>query len=78
MIKVKVEGESIEERIEKVYRRLQELAVLSEVIKFSDLVPGTNRKEVVENLIYILYLDSQRKIDLWQEEVFDEIFIALR
>jgi len=77
-LKLKLEEEGIEERIEKVYRRLEELSVLSEIIKFSDLVSSTNPDQIVENLVSVLYLDSQRRIELWQEEVFDEIFISLR
>ena len=74
---IQVDEEDIKERIIKVYERIQKLAKLYEVIKFSELLSEKTRRGVVELILALLYLDSQRKINIWQKELFGEIFITL-
>ncbi|MEK6977526.1 MAG: segregation/condensation protein A [Candidatus Hydrothermarchaeota archaeon] len=74
---IQVDEESIKERIAKLYERLHQLAELKGVIKFSDLMPERSRPAIVELLLSLLYLDTQGKVTIWQEELFGEIFITL-
>lgn len=74
---IQVDEESIKERIAKLYERLHQLAELRGVIKFSDLMPERSRPAIVELLLSLLYLDTQGKVTIWQEELFGEIFITL-
>ncbi len=77
-LKIKVDEEDIKEKVLKIYDRLLDLAKIHEVIKFSDLVDKKmTRTGVVELLLSLLYLDSQNKIRIWQEELFKEIFITI-
>ncbi len=72
---IQVDEGDIKEKIDRVFERIKKLAEITEVIKFSDIVGS--KKEIVEILLALLYLDSQRKITIWQKELFGEIFITL-
>ncbi len=75
---IQVDEEGIKEKIARVYERVKRLCSLSQVVRFFDIVEDkSNRLAVVETLLCLLYLDSQRKINVWQEELFGEIFISL-
>lgn len=72
---IQVDEEDIKEKIAKVYAKIKKLADIAEVVKFSELI--SNREEIVEVFLALLYLDSQMKITIWQKELFGEIFITL-
>lgn len=72
---IQVDEEGIKEKMAKVFEKVQKLTDIAEVIKFSDLI--AERREIVEVLLALLYLDSQRKITIWQKELFGEIFITI-
>ncbi|WP_456475326.1 segregation/condensation protein A [Candidatus Pyrohabitans sp.] len=75
---IQVDEEGIRKKIDKVYERVKRLCSRGEVIHFFDLVEDrSNRLLVVETLLCLLYLDAQRKINVWQEELFSEIFVSL-
>jgi segregation and condensation protein A len=76
-VEAEITGENIKERIEKVMNKINELVVNlnREKIAFRELVPKWERKEIVYNLIPILHLDQDRKIETEQEEIFKEIWI---
>ncbi len=74
---VKMDEEGIKDRISKIYERIKELAAVSEVVKFSDLLNGKGKSGIVEVVVPILYLASDGRIDIWQKELFGEIFITL-
>jgi segregation and condensation protein A len=75
---IQVDDESIREKIISFYDRILELAQQREVLRFAELVYEPSPHYVVETLLYLLYLDSQGKLTVWQEELFGEIFITLR
>lgn len=75
---IQIDEEGIKEKIAKTYRQVQNLAKLHEVIKFSDLISGKTKERIIGVLLSLLYLDSQRKIRIWQKKLFGEIFITLR
>ena len=75
---IKVDEETVREKILTLYDRLQKLAKDREVIRFNELLIEQTRRHVIEVLLYLLYLDSQGKLIIWQKELFGEIFITLR
>lgn len=75
---IHIDEESIKEKIANVLERIQNLANVHEVIKFSELITERTRRSIVEVLLCLLYLDSQQKVTLWQKELFGEIFVTLR
>lgn len=74
---IPIDEKNIKERMSKIYDMIKELTKANKLIKFSDLVSG-KREEIIKVLIALLHLDSQRKITIWQKEIFGEIFITLR
>ncbi|NOZ59484.1 MAG: segregation/condensation protein A [Euryarchaeota archaeon] len=75
---IQVDEEGIKEKIARVYERVRRLCSLSQVVRFFDIVENSeDRLAVVETLLCLLYLDSQRKVNVWQEELFGEIFVSL-
>ncbi len=75
---IRVDEESIREKIISLYDRLMELSQERQVLRFAELVYEPTPLHVVETLLYLLYLDSQGKLTVWQEELFGEIFITMR
>jgi segregation and condensation protein A len=75
---IKVDEETVREKILSLYDRLQELAKDREVIRFNELLSEQTRRHIIEVLLYLLYLDSQGKLIIWQKELFGEVFITLR
>lgn len=67
----------IEDRVEEMFQRILELAREQGVIRFSQLVAGLKRLEIVRSFILLLFLASNNRIRLWQEEDFGEIYVAL-
>ncbi len=76
-IVVPLDEQGIEEKIAEIYSRIKELAAAGGVIKFSELLRERSRDAIVEAVLSILFLASDGKISLWQEELFGEIFITL-
>lgn len=76
-IVIQVEEEDIKVKIASLYDRIKELAGVDEAVKFSELIVERTRRGIVELFLFLLYLDSQRKITVWQEELFGEIFITI-
>lgn len=75
---IKVDEENLREKILSLYDYILELAKLHEVVRFSELLRESTRVHIVELLLYLLYLDSQGKLTVWQKELFGEVFITLR
>ncbi|RLG56107.1 MAG: hypothetical protein DRN88_04870 [Candidatus Hydrothermarchaeota archaeon] len=49
-----------------------------EEITFSELIKGKPRAKIVEILFTLLFLHMQKKIYIYQKELFGEIFITKR
>ncbi|NOZ76617.1 MAG: segregation/condensation protein A [Euryarchaeota archaeon] len=75
---ISVDEEDIKERLVRIYEQLKEMGQSYKVINFYDLVPEKQKMVIVEMLLSLLYLDSQKKIKVWQNELFGEIYISLR
>ncbi len=74
---IEVDEENIREKIEKVYIKVKRLSSLDKIITLSMLLAGGEKKELVEVLLALLYLDYEGRLRIWQDEIFGEIFIAI-
>lgn len=76
--KLKIDYEkSITKRIEELYERISSLLdkIKKDNIKFSEIVPKWERKEIIDNFLPLIHLDNQKKINCTQEEFFEDILI---
>ena len=71
--------EDIEERIEKLYKRIDNILENMKEGKttFSDLLPEWNREEVVRNFSPLLRLDQEGRITAEQDDYFDDILVKI-
>ena len=67
----------IELQIEKLYALLLEKVKGAGIIEFSTLVKGIARIEAVRAFILLLFLAQDGKVNLWQNEETEEIYIAV-
>ncbi|MCW1294186.1 MAG: segregation/condensation protein A [Candidatus Parvarchaeota archaeon] len=65
----------IEERMLSLMKKLASLFKKEETIAFSSLLQERSRKEVVYTFLPLVLLASQRKVDLFQNEPFSEIYV---
>lgn len=65
------------ERMKQLYGLLLDLADRGELIGFSKVAAGLEKVEAIRRFIVLLFLAQEGKIDLWQEEDSDEIYITL-
>jgi len=68
---------NIEKMLDKLYRRIIELAPNGKEIKLTELLDSGSRIELVRTFLLALFLSSQGKINLRQDEPFGDIFISL-
>jgi segregation and condensation protein A len=64
-------------KIQVVFSKLRELAkkFKSKLIPFEEIIPSTEKRDVIWTLIPLLHLANEGKLDLVQEEAFGKIFI---
>jgi segregation and condensation protein A len=67
----------IRKQVEKLYEHLLELKALYNVIPFSHLLEERTSLELARLFLYILFLYSDKKIEVTQETMFGEIFIKV-
>lgn len=63
----------INEQIELLYKKIIKSSLGK--IPFSDLIKKRTRDEVIDTLLPLLYLANDRRIDLEQENFFQELFV---
>jgi segregation and condensation protein A len=66
----------IEDRVEEMFARIADFAKEQGVVRFSELVEGFKRLEIVRTFILLLFLASRDRVKIWQEEEFGEIYIS--
>ena len=72
--------ERVEERIERLYRKLLELS-REGIVNISSLVLQEGRKDRVEGvrvLLYSLFLANEGRLELWQVEPFKDILARVK
>jgi len=67
----------IERQMEKLYTSLSRRVKGTGLIDFSTLVKGIERLEAIRTFILLLFLAQDAKVDLWQDEETEEIYIAI-
>ena len=67
----------IRKQVEKLYQYLLELKNLNDTIYFKDLLIEKTTREVARLFLYILFLYSDKKIEILQEVMFGEIPIKV-
>ena len=70
------EGEDVEDFVETVYKRLLERKDSTNMVLLSSLVDN-DPLGFVKTLLAILYLANEKKVELFQEEVFGDIIIMV-
>lgn len=66
----------IETLIERLYDEMLQLSKGKLFLTFTALILGKNRLETIRTFILLLFLAQRRRIWLWQEEDFGEIYIS--
>jgi chromatin segregation and condensation protein Rec8/ScpA/Scc1 (kleisin family) len=67
----------IEVQMEKLYASLVERVKGAGIIAFSTLIKGLGRLEAIRNFILLLFLAQDRRVNLWQDEETEEIYITV-
>jgi segregation and condensation protein A len=64
-------------KIQVVFSKLRDLArkFKNKLIPFDDVIPSSEKRDIIWTLIPLLHLANQGKIELQQEEAFGKIFI---
>ncbi|MEM3473196.1 MAG: segregation/condensation protein A [archaeon] len=72
----KVDEQSFEEKIAKVYEEIQMKKDSTNLVLFSSLLEEKTITCLFDHLLPVLHLANKGKIRMWQEEVFGDIFIS--
>ena len=67
----------IEFQMEKLYASLLERVGGAGIIEFSTLTKGMVRLEIIRTFILLLFLAQEVKVNLWQNEETEEIYITV-
>ncbi len=67
----------IESQMQNLYFELSERVKGTGIIELSALIKGSNRIEAIRIFILLLFLAQEGKINVWQEEESEQIFITL-
>jgi chromatin segregation and condensation protein Rec8/ScpA/Scc1 (kleisin family) len=67
----------IELQMEKLYNTLLEMVKGGGIIEFSALIKGVGRIEAIRKFILLLFLAQEGKVNLWQDEETEEIYITV-
>lgn len=68
---------AIEEQMNRLIRRLLQLANRGKLIVFSQIAAGLEKLEAIKRFIVLLFLAQKGRVGLWQEEDSDEIYITV-
>jgi chromatin segregation and condensation protein Rec8/ScpA/Scc1 (kleisin family) len=67
----------IELQMEKLYASLSQKVKGTGIIQFSTLVKGVKRIEAIRTFILLLFLAQDARVNLWQDEETEEIYITI-
>jgi segregation and condensation protein A len=76
-VRVPLKTKDVSEVISDVYGRILVHFKQNQSLTFSQLIPSDSREDKVMTFIPLLHLETQRKVDMAQEQHFGEISIAL-
>ncbi len=69
--------QEIELQMDKLYELLCEKVKGTGIIEFSTLAKGMKRLEAIQTFILLLFLAQDGKVNLWQNEETEEMYIAV-
>ncbi|NIQ06209.1 MAG: hypothetical protein GWO20_10955, partial [Candidatus Korarchaeota archaeon] len=64
-------------QMEELYDSLSRRVKGAGIIEFSTLIKDKMRLEAIRTFILLLFLAQDKRIDLWQDEENEEIYIAI-
>lgn len=67
----------IELQMEKLYASLVERVKGTGIIEFSTLIKDAGRLEAIRTFILLLFLAQEMKVNLWQNEETEEVYITI-
>ncbi|MEM2147036.1 MAG: hypothetical protein QXJ94_00315 [Candidatus Bathyarchaeia archaeon] len=67
----------IEVQMDKLYKSLSEMVKGAGIIQFSAIIRGMTRLEAIRTFILLLFLAQDERVNLWQEEETEEIYITI-
>lgn len=67
----------IEAQMEKLYAMLSDRVKGAGIIEFSTLIKGVGRLEAIRTFILLLFMVQENKVNLWQNEETEEIYITI-
>jgi chromatin segregation and condensation protein Rec8/ScpA/Scc1 (kleisin family) len=67
----------IEAQMERLYNGLSDRVKGAGIIEFSTLIKGVGRLEAIRTFILLLFMAQESKINLWQNEETEEIYITI-
>ncbi len=72
-----MEKNDVEELIEETYQRILDSLDSEGITTLSRIVDGKDAYSIVRRFLPVLYLANEGKLNVWQEQPFDEIFISV-
>jgi len=78
VINIQLPEFNIEQRMADVYKRVMDTKDVEGLTTFSGILHSNDAKEVITTLLPVLHLVQDRKITIFQEKFFGEIFIRVR
>ena len=77
---IKIREDNITKRIGRLYEKINFMLtrVRKDEVKFSKLVDRWEKQEVINTFLPLVFLESEKKIETRQEEMFKEIFVKKR
>ena len=67
----------IEDKMSNLLHSIVQLATEGKIVIFSTLLAGLEKLEAIKTFITLLFLAQKGKVNLWQKEGYDEIYITL-
>lgn len=67
----------IEIQMDRLYKTLSEKVGGTGIIEFSTLTRGAGRLELISTFILLLFLAQEGRVNLWQNEETEEIYVAI-
>jgi segregation and condensation protein A len=67
----------LELQVDQLYEILKEKVHGQGIIDFTTLIKGASRIEALRMFIYLLFLAQDGKVNLWQNEETEELYIAV-
>jgi len=77
---IKVREDNITKRIGRLYERINTMLtkVRKDEVKFTNLVDKWEKQEVVNTFLPLVFLESEKKVETRQEDMFKEIYVKRR